>query len=65
MIMLVFGVNVKHRSEYLNVPVPPSVNAADVAFTNHCSPPMAVLALFEIGLGVAFPDEYLSKAHSH
>lgn len=43
----------------------PSVKVTDIAFANHCSPDMAVPALYEIGLGVAFTDKYLSKAHSH
>lgn len=47
------------------MPVLPSLKVTDSAFANHCSPDMAVPALHDIGLGVAFPDKYLSKAHSH
>lgn len=55
----------KLRSEYLHVPVLPSIEATDVAFADHCCPEMAVPAHYDTGLGVAFTDKYLSKAHSH
>ena len=47
------------------MPVPPSGKATDITFANHCYPEMAVPALYEIGLGVAFTGKYLSKARSH
>lgn len=41
------------------------MKATDAAFADHRSAEVAVPAHYDTGLGVAFTDKYLPKAHSH